>query len=97
MNKFEPHSKHVSDATQLTQDRLDKGSPTAGPSGGHRAPALAHQTHVSTSSFKGLIFFKLSGRPDFTGPSQIRPSHGCCCRMEWNAMERERIEGVVSP
>lgn len=56
MDIVEPHDKHVSDATHLTQDSLDKGSPTAGPSSGHPAPTLAHQTHVSTSSLsKGLF------------------------------------------
>lgn len=54
-DNVEPHNKHVSDATQLAQDSLDKGSPTA-----HQAatgaPALAHQTPVSASSSpKGLF------------------------------------------
>lgn len=35
------------------KDSLDKGSPTAGPSGGHRSPSLAHQTRVSASSPRG--------------------------------------------
>lgn len=79
----EPHNKHVSDATQFVQDSLDKGSPTTGPSGGHRATTLAHQTHVSASSSKGL----LPRRPDLAGlfsdlaPVRLLLSYQMeCCR-----------------
>lgn len=52
MDSVEPHDKHVSDATQLAQDSLDKGSPTA-----HQAATGAAAPRPSDACFR-LVFPK---------------------------------------
>lgn len=68
----EPHNKHVSDATQFVQDSLDKGSPTAGPSGGHRAPNRRPSDACFRLVFQGSLTSQTRSRGAFSDPAPVR-------------------------
>lgn len=79
----------VSDATQLAQDSLDKGSPTAGPSSGHRVPS----PRPSDACFH-LVFPRVSFQVTVRSraASSIRPLRSGphkAAAIRWNVIDRQ--------